>query len=69
MASPRDRSPQLHGSTPKAEKSPANGIKEMPQQPLEPVFQFQPGEQIIVNAKIGMWPGIVSCNLFAHNFI
>jgi hypothetical protein len=30
-------------------------------QPLEPVFQ--PGEQIIVDTPIGMWPGIVSCTL------
>jgi hypothetical protein len=55
-------------STPKTPKS-AGKAKEMPQkQPLAPVFQ--PGEQIIVDTQIGMWPGIVSCNLnlIAFNF-
>jgi hypothetical protein len=62
MASPCDDSSQLQKSTSKAAKSPANGTKEMPQkQPLE--YVFQPGEQIIVAAKIGKWPGIVSCIL------
>jgi hypothetical protein len=70
MASARYDSQQLQKSTPKAAKSHTNGTIEMPQkQPLEPVYQFQPGEQIVVNNHIGMWPGIVSCNLFAVNFL
>jgi hypothetical protein len=43
-------------------KSTGKGTLEILQkQPLESVFQ--PGEQIIVDTQIGMWPGIVSYNL------
>jgi hypothetical protein len=55
-------------STPnKRPKLTGKGTKEIPQkQQLEP--EVRPGEQIIVDTQIGLWPGIVSCNLLNFSF-